>query len=124
MSVDGQSDDGKHISERGDGDRQIKSNRSNPLNASGHKNDDNDDYRIMLPSQWTWKKKSEADERIVLRHDAQNTMLSERLTSGEDDDSGDDEEEVDNEHAEVPASACSSCEKVRSGLLLGRSLGP
>ncbi len=26
---------------------------------------------------------SEDDERIVLRHDAQNTMLSERLTSDE-----------------------------------------
>ena len=43
MSVDGQSDDGNHISERGDGDRQIESDRFNPSNASGHKNDDNDD---------------------------------------------------------------------------------
>jgi hypothetical protein len=33
MSVDGQSDDGNHISERSDGDRQIESDRSNPSNA-------------------------------------------------------------------------------------------
>ena len=32
---------------------------------------------------------SEDDEGVVLRHDAQSTMLSERLTSDEDDDSGD-----------------------------------
>jgi len=112
MSVDGQSDDGNHLSERGDGDRHKESDRSNPSNASGHKNDDNDDASDAGSEQASiatdMEDESEEDERIVLRHDAQNTMLSERLTSDEDDDSGDDEEDVDNEHADVPV--CSSCE--------------
>ena len=43
MSVDGQSDDGNHLSERGDGDRHKESDRSDPSNPSGHKNDHNDD---------------------------------------------------------------------------------
>ena len=112
MSVDGQSDDGNHLSERSDGDRHKESDRSNPSNASGHKNDDNDDTSDAGSEQASiatnMQDESEDDERIVLRHDAQNTMLSERLTSDEDDDSGDDEEDVDNEHADVPV--CSSCE--------------
>jgi hypothetical protein len=94
MSVDGQSDDGNHLSERSDGDRHKESDRSNPSNASGHKNDDNDDTSDAGSEQASiatdMQDESEDDARIVLRHDAQNTMLSERLTSDEDDDSGDD----------------------------------
>jgi hypothetical protein len=112
MSVDGQSDDGNHLSERGDGDRHKESDCSNPSNASGHKNDRSDDTseagREHASIAMDMEDESEDDERIVLRHHAQNTMLSERLTSDEDDDSGDDEEDVDNGHADVHG--CSSCE--------------
>jgi hypothetical protein len=102
MSVDGQSDDGNHISERGDAamvTARLKVTAPIPRTQTlvGTTMMTTTIYRMpelnMLPSQWTMKTKSEADERIVLRHDAQNTrntMLSERLTSDEDDDSGDD----------------------------------
>ena len=43
MSVDGQSDDRNHMSERSDGDRRQEYDRSNLSDASEHKHDDDED---------------------------------------------------------------------------------
>ena len=43
MSVDGQSDDRNHMSERGDGDRRQEYDRSNLSDTSEHKHDDDED---------------------------------------------------------------------------------
>ncbi len=69
MSIDGQSDDGNHLSERGDGDRHKESDRSNPSNASGHKNDHNDDTSDARSEHASiaMDMEDESDERIVLR---------------------------------------------------------
>jgi len=73
MSVDGQSDDGNHLSERGDGDRHKESDRSKPSNASGHKNDHNDDTSDAGSEHASiatdMEDESEDDARILLRHD-------------------------------------------------------
>jgi hypothetical protein len=43
MSVDGQSDDRNHMSERSDGDRRQEYDRSNLSDTSEHKHDDDED---------------------------------------------------------------------------------
>ena len=43
MSVDGQSDDRNHMSERSDGDRRQEYDRSNLSDATEHKHDDDED---------------------------------------------------------------------------------
>jgi hypothetical protein len=111
MSVDGQSDDGNDSRKQRVSDRYKESARSNAANASGHKKDEHDDISDAGSEHASiameMEDESDDDERIVLRREARNTMLSEQLTSDEEDDRVDEDEDVDDESNDVPV--CSSC---------------
>jgi hypothetical protein len=92
MSVDGQSDDRSHMSERGDGDRRQEYDRSNLSDASEHKHGDDEDIEDTRTrgASITMAMEDESDdgERTMERNDPNG----EQPTSDEDDDGDDDVE--------------------------------
>ena len=94
MSVDGQSDDRNHMSERSDGDRRQEYDRSNLSDASEHKHDDDEDIEdtrtrgasITIDLRLGYE--SDDGKRTLERGDPNG----EQPTSDEDDDGEDDVE--------------------------------
>jgi hypothetical protein len=101
MSFDGKSYDANDSRKLSYSDRYKESDRSNAANASGHQNDENADISDAVSElasiAMEMEDESDDDERIVLRREARNTMLSEQLTSDEEDDRVDEDEDVDGE---------------------------